>query len=63
MKNIGLPRAESLVTGDKIFTSGASYLPKLLTNYLWKYVLFRWDSEREMYVNVNKMLKYSLSWR
>ena len=34
MKNIGLPRAESLVTGDKIFTSGASYLPKLLTNYL-----------------------------
>ena len=23
MKNIGLPRAESLVTGDKIFTSGA----------------------------------------
>ena len=24
MKNIGLPRAESLVTGDKIFTSGAS---------------------------------------
>ena len=35
MKNIGLPRAESLVTGHQIFTSGLvpSYLPNLLTNY------------------------------
>ena len=35
MKNIGLPRAESLVTVDKIFTSELvpSYLPNLLSNY------------------------------
>ena len=35
MKNIGQLRAESLVTGNKILTSGLvpSYLPNLLTNY------------------------------
>ena len=32
MKNTGLPRAESRVTGDKIFTSVPSDLPNLLTN-------------------------------